>query len=131
MVTVQHSNPSGLPRPNGYSHVVEVSGRLAFVSGQVPLDDAGALVGNDTETQTRQVFRNIETALAALGAAMRDVAKLTYFVIDTADVPVIRTVRDEFVDTSAPPASSLVQVVALVDPRFRVEIEAVAELPAV
>ncbi|MBM7774814.1 enamine deaminase RidA (YjgF/YER057c/UK114 family) [Actinokineospora baliensis] len=126
---VQHTNPAGLPRPNGYSHVVEVTGRLLYISGQVPLTADGTLAGTDIESQTRQVFRNIDTALASAGASMRQVAKLTYFITDTADVPAIRKVRDEFIDTAAPPASSLVQVVALVDPHFLVEIEAIAELP--
>ena len=101
-----------------------------MVSGQVPLDAAGALVGEgDALAQTRQVFRNIATALAACGARMSDVVKLTVFLTDLGDLAAFRTARDEVIDPERPPASSLVQVAGLVHPGFRVEIEALAALP--
>ncbi|PSL08480.1 enamine deaminase RidA (YjgF/YER057c/UK114 family) [Haloactinopolyspora alba] len=117
--------PEGLPPTNAYSHVVSYSGRTVAVSGQVPLDSTGDLVGRgDAEAQIRQVFRNVSTALAAAGAGMRDVVKLTVFLIDLADLPLFRQVRDEYIVLSEPPASSLVQVSGLVNPEFRVEVEA-------
>jgi enamine deaminase RidA (YjgF/YER057c/UK114 family) len=129
-----HIRPAGLPPVNGYSHAVAAVGTLVAVSGQVPLDAGGALVGGpgadgtpaDPEAQIRQVFTNLGAALDAAGAGWGDVAKLTVFLTDLADLPVFRTVRDEFVDTSRPPACSLVQVAALVHPEFRVEIDALA-----
>jgi enamine deaminase RidA (YjgF/YER057c/UK114 family) len=57
------------------------------------------------------------------------VLKLTVFLVDLADLPVFRSVRDEFVDTARLPASSLVQVSALVHPAFQVEVEALAVVP--
>ena len=123
--------PPGTPPTNGYSHAVVVTGPTVLVSGQVPLDESGALVGEgDALEQTRQVFRNITAALAACGAGMSDVVKLTVFLTDLGDLPAFRTARDEFVDVTRPPASSLVQVSGLVHPAFRVEIEAVAVVPA-
>ena len=125
-----HLRPAGSPPTNGYSHAVSFTGTTVLVSGQVPLDSDGKLVGaGDALEQTRQVFRNIAAALAAAGAAMSDVAKLTVFLTDLADLPAFRTARDEFLDVTRPPASSLVQVAGLVSPDFRVEIEAVAALP--
>ena len=118
--------PDGSPPSNGYSHVVAAEGRLVFVSGQVPLDADGALVGTDGETQADQVFANVRRALAAAGASFDDVVKLTFFLTDLADLPVVREVRDRYVSTERPPASSLVQVAGLVSPDFRVEVEAVA-----
>ena len=119
--------PEGSPPTNGYSHAVSFAGPMVMVSGQVPLDAEGRLVGYDNcEEQTRQVFRNLENALAAAGSTMGDVVKLTVFLTTMADLDAFRSVRDEFVDRERPPASSLVQVSGLVHPAFRVEIEAMA-----
>jgi enamine deaminase RidA (YjgF/YER057c/UK114 family) len=121
--------PDGLPPSNGYSHVVSFTGRMIVVSGQVPLDGDGRLVGpDDPRAQTRQVFRNLGTALAAAGASLADVVKLTVFLTNMSDLADFRTVRDEFVDPARPPASSLVQVSGLVHPAFRIEVEALASL---
>jgi reactive intermediate/imine deaminase len=123
--------PEGMPPTNGYSHVVAFTGTMVMVSGQVPLDADGRLVGpDDARAQTRQVFHNLQMALAAAGARMADLVKLTVFLTNMADLGDFREVRDEFVDPWRPPASSLVQVSALVHPAFRIEIEAVAALPA-
>ncbi|GAA1370791.1 RidA family protein [Streptomyces beijiangensis] len=122
--------PEGSPPVNGYSHAVAFSGTSVAVSGQVPVDAEGRIVGEgDPEGQLRQVFVNLRTALAAAGAGMADIAKLTVFLTDLADLGAFRKVRDEFIDVERPPACSLVQVVGLVHPAFRVEIEALAVLP--
>jgi reactive intermediate/imine deaminase len=123
------SQPAGLPPANGYSHAVAFTGRLVVISGQVPAGPDGQVVGaGDPAAQVRQVFTNLETALAAAGAALADVVKLTVFLTDLSDLAVFRTVRDEFLAGGPPPASSLVRVAGLVHPEFRVEIEALAVL---
>lgn len=112
--------------PPGYSHAVRAGG-LLFVSGQVALDEQGAVVGaGDMGEQARQAFRNLGAVLAAAGASFADVVKLTYFVRDVSAVAAIRAARDEFVDTGNPPASTLVEVSRLFLPDLLVEIEAVA-----
>jgi reactive intermediate/imine deaminase len=122
----RHIRPQGLPPTKGYSHVVTFNG-LVVVSGQVPLDADGNLVGPDNaEVQVRQVFDNLRAALAAADAGLDDVVKLTIFLTDLDDLEVVRRVRDEYFDTESPPASSLVRVAGLVNPAFRVEIEALA-----
>jgi enamine deaminase RidA (YjgF/YER057c/UK114 family) len=122
--------PSGLPPPNGYSHIVEFSGRLIVVSGQVPLDADGELVGaDDPEAQIRQVFENLRTALAASAAAFEDIVKITVFLTDLADLEAFRRVRNEYISTDTPPASTLVRVAGLVNPAFRIEVEALAVVP--
>jgi reactive intermediate/imine deaminase len=125
-----HVNPDTLAAPRGYSHVVVASGgRTIYVSGQVPLDRAGALVGaGDLAAQTRQVFENIKAALAAAGATFGDVVKLTYFVTDASQVQVVRDVRDTFIDRARPPASTLVEVRRLVRQEFQIEIDAIAQV---
>jgi reactive intermediate/imine deaminase len=125
-----HVRPDGLPPTNGYSHAVEFSGRLVVVSGQVPLDADGQLVGaGDSEAQARQVFENLRTALAAAGATFDDVVKITVFLTDLADLETFRRVRNEYLASDTPPASTAVKVAGLVNPAFRVEVEALAVVP--
>jgi enamine deaminase RidA (YjgF/YER057c/UK114 family) len=59
------------------------------------------------------VFENLRRCLAAAGLSFDEVIKLTYYLTDMAHLPTVRTVRDEFIDTARPPASTAVQVVAL------------------
>jgi reactive intermediate/imine deaminase len=121
-------SPDTLPRPFGYSQVVDVpAGRIVFLSGQVPLDAAGNLVGEgDFAAQVRQVFENLSAALAAADASWNDVVKLDYFVRDIGEVAALRTIRDEYVNTEQPPASTLVEVGRLFRDEVLVEVEAVA-----
>jgi reactive intermediate/imine deaminase len=121
-------SPETMSPPFGYSHVVDApAGRVIFISGQVPLNTDGELVGEgDFETQARQVFANLSAALEAAGAGWSDVVKLNYFLTDIGELAIVRAIRDEYVDTERPPASTLVQVSALFRPEAMVEIEAVA-----
>ena len=119
--------PEGLPPVSGYSHAVAFSGRMVVISGQVPADGQGRLVGpGDPAAQVRQVFENLTAALTAAGATMEHVVKLTVYLTDIADLQAFRQVRDEYISAERPPASSLVQVSRLVHPDFRVDIEALA-----
>jgi reactive intermediate/imine deaminase len=118
--------PDGMPPGNGYSHAVAFTGRTVIISGQLPLDQDGKLAGTGPETQMRQVFQNLSVALAAAGAGMAQIVKLTVYLTDLADLPAFRQVRDEYVSADHPPASSLVQVAGLVHPEARVEVEALA-----
>lgn len=115
--------------PPGYSHAMRAGG-LIFVSGQVAFDASGSVVGaGDMGAQARQAFRNLGAVLDAAGASFADVVKLTYFVRDVQAVGAIRTIRDEFVAVSNPPASTLVEVSRLFHPELLIEIEAVAVAP--
>ena len=121
-------SPSTLPEPAGYSHVVSGRpARVVWVSGQVAMGpDGTAAPPGDWEAQTRLTFENVGRALEAAGAGWPDVVKLTFFVVDVSALQTIRTVRDEFVATDNPPASSLVQVAGLFRPDLLIEVEAVA-----
>jgi len=121
-------SPNTLPPPFGYSHVVDVpASRIVYISGQVPLDAAGRLVGEgDFAAQVRQVFENLTAALEAADASWDDVVKLDYFVRDIGQVASLREIRDEYVNTAQPPASTLVEVSRLFRDDVLVEIEAVA-----
>jgi 2-iminobutanoate/2-iminopropanoate deaminase len=125
-------NPPGMPASRGYTQLVEVpsGARMLFLSGQVALDSTGALVGaGDFRAQAQQIFRNLGAGLAAGCADFADVVKLTYYLRDVTQVPVLRQVRDQFVNTAAPPASTLVEVRRLARDDLLLEVEAVAVAP--
>ncbi|MFH8933010.1 RidA family protein [Streptomyces griseosporeus] len=123
--------PDGVAPAAQYSHVVLGTGRFVAVSGQIALDEDGKVVGEgDPAAQARQVFENLRRCLAAAGAGFDDVIKLTYFVTDTAHLPAIREARAAYIPDDRLPASSAVQVAALVRPEFLLEIEAFAVIGA-
>ncbi len=124
-------SPKTLPPPAGYSHIAAVSGgQMIYLAGQVALDASGALVGpGDFHAQTRQIFENIKIALNEVGADFSHVVKLTYYLIDRSNAPIVREVRDQYVNTEAPPVSTLVEVRGLARDDFLLEIEATACLP--
>ncbi|MBV8949037.1 MAG: RidA family protein [Solirubrobacterales bacterium] len=118
---------AGLPEPiSHYTDAVQANG-LLFVSGCVPVDADGRLVGEDAVTQARQVFANIGAILDAAGAGFADVVKVTVYLLDIDDRPRINSVRKE-VFGDARPASTLVEVSRLAVPGARVEIESVAHI---
>jgi reactive intermediate/imine deaminase len=128
MSELRHLVPDTLPRPNGYSHVVSAPAeRIVFVSGQVPLNADGDLVGpGDVAVQARQVFENLTRALEAEGTTWANVVKLNYFVRDVAEMPTVRRIRDEYVEAERPPASTLVEVNRLFRDDVLIEIDAIA-----
>ncbi len=109
-----------------YSHAVAVEGkRLVFVSGQVPRDLGGNVVGKgDMEAQIRQVGENIKAALEAAGATWADVVKTTTYVTDIDEFFRHMDVRMAYF--SALPASTTVEISRLSHPDYMVEIEAIA-----
>lgn len=129
----EHINPKGLASPHGYTHVVTVKpGKLVFISGQVAMDAQGHLVGkDDLRAQTKQVFENLKTALAAAGATFDDVTKITWYVKGYApqNLSTLREVRDSYVNKEHPPASTLVGVASLFQDDYMLEVDAVAVVP--
>jgi enamine deaminase RidA (YjgF/YER057c/UK114 family) len=129
---IEFFRPATLPPIPGFSHVVRVTGgQTVYVAGQVALDATGTLVGRgDFREQARQVFDNIAAALAGVGADFSHVVKLNIYVTDRSHLPLFREVRDRYVNTQAPPASTLVEVRSLAQDDFLLEVEAIASLPA-
>jgi 2-iminobutanoate/2-iminopropanoate deaminase len=117
---------AGQPEPiSHYTHAVR-AGELLFVSGCVPVDREGRLVGgDDVVAQSRQVFRNIEAVLAAAGASFADVVKVTVYLTNIDERPQINPVRQEFFG-EVRPASTLVEVARLAIPGAKIEVEVVA-----
>jgi reactive intermediate/imine deaminase len=128
------SNPDTVAAPVGtYSQAVRVETGDAVwihVSGQIAIDLEGNLVGPaDLRAQTRQVFENLRAILEAHGATFADVVKIGTYLTTLDDVAGMREVRSEYL-TSEPPASTAVQVAALVVPDALIEIDLVAVVPA-
>jgi enamine deaminase RidA (YjgF/YER057c/UK114 family) len=133
LAQTQAIQPKGLAPGNGYSHVVVASpGKLAFIAGQVANNAQGQLVGRgDLKAQTEQVFENLKTALAAAGTSFEHVVKVTYFIKDHKPeyLPIVREVRNRYINQAAPPASTLVGVQSLFQRDYLIEVEAVAAVP--
>ena len=127
-MTVEHfQDPTDLPPTNGYSHAVAGDGTVIAISGQLPLDADGRLVGGaDPLLQADQVFANLRRALQTAGATPADLIRLGFFVLDLGDLAQIRIARDRFLGAGPPPASSLVQVSGLVVTGARIEVDALA-----
>lgn len=130
---IRFINPPTLANFGTFSQVAVVTGgRTIHISGQVAWDRDGKLVApGDLRAQTVKVLENLRDALAAAGAAFNDVVKFTIYVVDlkAEDRAVISEIRNGFIDTIRPPASTMIGVSALVVPGARIEIEAVAALP--
>lgn len=119
-------NPRGLKRQPYYNHAKIRPGRPVFATGQVAWDADGEVVGvGDIDAQVAQVYRNIGLLLDGLGAAPDDIVKTVTYVTDTGFAAAIHRGRLAFFEGCDLPASTLVKVAALADPRLLVEIEPV------
>jgi reactive intermediate/imine deaminase len=131
---VEFVNPPSVSTPHGYSQaaVIDLGNcRMVIISGQVALDAKGNLVGkDDIEKQTEQVFTNIKNIVEGTGGAMDNIVKLGFFTTDVSKIQAVRNVRDKFINTQKPPASTLVQVSKLFRDDILIEIEATAIIPA-
>ena len=111
-----------------YTDAVQAGGFL-YVSGMLPVDAGGELVGDgDVARQAEQVLDNVGAVLRACGATFGDVVRVGVYVRHMADREAINTVRRRYFG-DARPASTLVEVSALAHPGALVEIEAVAMVP--
>ncbi len=123
--------PPGWPAPRGYSNGMTGRGRIVLVGGQIGWDEAGRFP-DGLVAQTRQALLNILAVLKEAGGGPEHIGRLTWYVVDMAEYraslrdlgPVYRDVMGRHF-----PAMALVQVVSLVEPAARVEIEATAIIP--
>ena len=126
-VNAELFNPEAMTTPMGpYSHVARVplpGADLLVISGQLASDLDADVVG-----QTEQAYEQIRLAVEACGGTLANVIKLTTFMTDLSRRDEVRAVRTRFFSVPYP-ASTLVKVAGLVDPRALVEIEALAVIP--
>src|SRR5450830_1912282 len=111
---VRFLNPKTMAKPPGYTYVVEATGpnRLIFIAGQLGLDLDNKLVGGpgDFRAQCAKAFENLGFALVAAGATFKDVVKINNYLVDISHIAIFRQVRDSFLNTKAPPASTTVAI---------------------
>jgi enamine deaminase RidA (YjgF/YER057c/UK114 family) len=109
--------------------VVQGTGQVVYLKGQVALDRAGRVVGvDDMPAQTRQALENIRMVLAHFGGVMGDVVSLTHFTTDIEAFMTTGAVRREYF-AEPYPVTTTVEVAALYHPDLMIEITAIAEIP--
>jgi 2-iminobutanoate/2-iminopropanoate deaminase len=129
MAKITRTNPGNISKPfANYSHVVTVEGaqKLVFAAGQVAADvDGKVLPPEDFDAQAKMVMQNLTNALAAGGAKISDVTKITIYICNPHDVPKARGILQQYFGDH-PPGSTLCILRGLANPNFLLEIEAIA-----
>jgi 2-iminobutanoate/2-iminopropanoate deaminase len=123
---ITRSNPPAVREPTGYTHAIQISGdaRRLMISGQVGVALDGT-VPSTGEGQVAQAFANLRAVLTANGMTVENIVKTTVFLTDRGLLSTFRSARGAVFGDHAP-ASTLLFVAGLADPRFVVEIEAEA-----
>ncbi len=106
---------------------IQPKGDVIHLTGQVAWDANENIVGKgDVAEQTRQCFRNIENLLVEIGGTLSDIVSITTYFLHLEDLPKIQAVRNEFLPSTAPPASTSVKVAGLGHEDFLVELTPIA-----
>ena len=129
MAKITRISPKTIAKPfSNYSHTVTAEGakKLVFCAGQVAADINGKVLPPDSfEAQAKMVMKNLKNALAAGGAKLSDVTKITIYICNPHDVPNARAILNDYFDKH-PPGSTLCILRGLANPNFLLEIEAIA-----
>jgi enamine deaminase RidA (YjgF/YER057c/UK114 family) len=124
--------PDGWPRPRGYANGISARGRIVFVGGQVGWTPDQQFTSDDFIEQFRQALGNVVAVLRAADAGPEHVTQLTWYFTDRAEyvarLSEIGTVWREYFGRHYP-AMAAVEVSALVEPRARIELQAIAVVP--
>jgi enamine deaminase RidA (YjgF/YER057c/UK114 family) len=125
-VSITRSNPTTVRQPTGYTHAIEIQypERRLVISGQVGMTLDGT-VPDTGGGQIDQALANLRAVLDANDMAVSNIVKLTVFLTDRSLIGAYRAARTALLGEHAP-ASTLLLVAGLADPRFVVEIEAEA-----
>jgi 2-iminobutanoate/2-iminopropanoate deaminase len=127
-------NPPSVHSPKGYSQAAAVdlgTCKMVILSGQVALDTTGKLIGGlfGFSKQAKQVFTNIKNILESQGGKMDNLVKLNFYVANLNQLTTLREIRDGFINTRNPPASTLVQVKGFFREDVLLEVDATAIIP--
>jgi enamine deaminase RidA (YjgF/YER057c/UK114 family) len=128
MANIDRYAAPGLFDPPSYSQGVKVTGAqsLLFLAGQVAYDkDGNVAYRGDFRSQARECYKALKALVEAQGVTLQNIVKINTYVTDMRNRPHFRTVRDEFFGVRGP-ASTLIEVSALADPDYLIEIEAIA-----
>jgi enamine deaminase RidA (YjgF/YER057c/UK114 family) len=134
-MTFKFINPESLGAPRGYSNgiLADPGGKLLFVAGQIAWNEQQSLVSNDFAEQFDQALANVMTIVATAGGTAENVARLVIYVVNKNEYNGrLREVGERYRARMGKhfPAMVLVEVKSLLDDAAKVEIEAIAVLPA-
>ena len=131
--SVKHLNPEGLHKNSAYTQAVVTTGdvKTVYVGGQNAVDVSGEVIGKgDIKTQAKQIFKNLETALASGGAKLDQVIKWNIYVLQGQPPrPAFEVFQRVWGNRSNPPLITLLFVSGLAQPDYLMEIDAVAVVP--
>ena len=126
---MRNLQPAGWPRPKGYANGIEATGRLVIVGGQIGWDETATFQSDDFVEQVRQTLKNTLAVLAEADAGPEHVVRMTWYITDRNEYLArgreIGAVYRELMGKNFP-AMAMVQVVALMESRAKVEIETTA-----
>ena len=124
--------PPGWPRPKGYSNGIAARGRQVYVGGMIGWDENENFPSDDFIDQAEQALKNTVAVLAEAGAKPEHVVRMTWYVTDKQDylsrLPEVGKIYRDVMGRHFP-AMALLQIVALVEDRAKVEIETTAVIP--
>lgn len=125
---IKHINPKTLHQNPAFSQVVTVegSGKTIYVGGQNAVNPSGEIVGDDVGAQTEQALHNVTAALDAANATPEDVVKLTIYLVQGQPIQEAFLAASKSKGWNNPTAVTVLVVHSLANPKFLVEIEAVA-----
>ncbi|MBX3064919.1 MAG: RidA family protein [Anaerolineae bacterium] len=130
---VQHLNPDGLVQSRGWTHAITVTGnhKTIYIGGQDAVDAQGAVVAKgDLARQTEKIFENLRVILTAAGADLHHIVKWTIYVLQgQSPQPAVEVFQKIWGNQHQPPVITVVFVVALGNPDWLVEIDAIAIAP--
>ena len=128
---LQAVNPPGAAWPGVSTGIIAEGSRIFLSSGHVGVDELGEIVTTGLEDQIVALFEGLKRTLKAAGLDFEHVARTTYYVTQYEPelLDILRKVRSKYLNQSTPPASVLVGVSALYDPRLRIEAEVTAVFP--
>ena len=129
---MQILQPPGWARPRGYANGIAAKGRIAFIAGQIGWDEQCRFQTDELAGQVRQALTNVLSVLAQAGGRPEHIARMTWYVIDKrAYLDAARSIGQVYRELMGNhyPVMTAVQVVALIEDRALVEIEATAVLP--
>jgi enamine deaminase RidA (YjgF/YER057c/UK114 family) len=124
--------PEGWAKPVGYANGVAARGRLVFVGGQIGWNTQSVFETDDLAGQVRQALANIVAILAEAGAEARHITSMTWYFTDKAEYMAnLKSIGESYRDIVGRhyPAMAAVQVLALMEDRAKVEIQAIAVVP--
>jgi enamine deaminase RidA (YjgF/YER057c/UK114 family) len=124
--------PEGWAKPVGYANGIAAAGRMIFVSGQIGWNDQQQFETDDFVGQVRQTLKNVVAVLATGNAGPEHITSMTWYFTDKAEyLSNLKGIGQVYRETIGKhfPAMAAMQVVALVEERAKIEIQAIAVIP--